>query len=321
MKFDPKSLARHPTLGALAIAILLHAAGTILIDGYSSPFSARAMLVLAALLAVASIGQTLVVIVGGIDLSIPFVIGFANVVAAQLTGDGVNFVPVCLIVSAFALAIGAVNGGLSAWLKIHPLIVTLGIGTMAQGAVLIWTHGFPSGSAPGFVSDFVSIGGAMGPIPLPGLIPAIIVLALAITLLMSRTPYGRRVYALGGNPLAARYALIKPIAMWATTFALSAWFAALAGVLLLGFTGSAYGDVGQPYLFQTLAAVVVGGTSLLGGRGSYWGTLIGAIVLTEINTLLIGVGLQPSMVQAALGAIIIILVSLYGREPHLRTTI
>jgi ribose transport system permease protein len=279
------------------------------------------MLVLAALLAVASIGQTLVVIVGGIDLSIPFVIGFANVVAAQLTGEGVNFVLVCAIVSAFALLIGAINGALSASLKIHPLIVTLGIGTMAQGAVLIWTHGFPSGSAPAFVSDFVSIGGSMGAIPLPGLIPAVIVLALAITLLMSRTPYGRRVYALGGNPLAARYALIKPVAMWATTFALSAWFAALAGVLLLGFTGSAYGDVGQPYLFQTLAAVVVGGTSLLGGRGSYWGTLLGAIVLIEINTLLIGLGLQPSMVQAALGAIIIFLVSLYGREPHLRTTI
>jgi ribose transport system permease protein len=321
MRLEPKALASHPTLGALAIAIILHAAGTILIDGYSSPFSVRAMLVLAALLAVASIGQTVVVIIGGIDLSIPFVIGFANVIAAQLTGDGVNFILVCVIVSAFAILIGAVNGGLSSWLKIHPLIVTLGIGTMAQGAVLIWTHGFPSGSAPAFVSDFVSIGGSMGPVPLPGLIPAVILIALAITLLMSRTPYGRRVYALGGNPLAARYALINPIVMWATTFALSAWFAALAGVLLLGFTGSAYGDVGQPYLFQTLAAVVVGGTSLLGGKGSYWGTLIGAIVLTEINTLLIGLGLQPSMVQAALGAIIIILVSLYGREPHLRTTI
>ncbi len=139
--------------------------------------------------------------------------------------------------------------------------------------------------------------------------------------MLARTPYGRRLYALGGNPLAARYALIEPAPMWTITFALSAWFAALAGVLLLGFTGSAYGDVGQPYLFQTLAAVVVGGTSLLGGRGSYWGTVVGAIVLTEINTLLIGLGLQPSLVQAALGAVIIALVSLYGREPHLRTTI
>ena len=314
-------LQRHRVLGAILIAALLHLAGTALIDGYSSTFSIRAMLVLATLLAIASIGQTLVILIGGIDLSIPFVIGFANVVAAQLTGEGVNFVLACLIVAALALLIGAANGAISALLRIHPLIVTLGIGTVAQGLVLIWTKGFPSGSAPDFVSEFVSIGGSVGPLPVPGLIPALIVLAVAIVLLLSRTPYGRRLYALGGNPTAARYALIDPVAMWVVTFALSALFAALAGVLLLGFTGSAYGDVGQPYLFQTIAAVVVGGTSLLGGRGSYLGTLAGAVVLTEINTLLIGLGLQPSLVQAALGAIIIILVSLYGREPHLRAAI
>jgi ribose transport system permease protein len=314
-------LLRHPTLGALAIAVLLLVAGMLTIDGYGSVFSLRAMSVLAALLAVAAIGQTLVVIVGGIDLSIPFLIGFANVIAAQLTGEGMNFVWVCAIVSVLALAIGAFNGALSSSLGIHPLIVTLGVGTMAQGAVLIWTRGFPSGSAPTFVSDFVSIGGAIGPIPVPGLIPATAVLACVIALLLARTPFGRRLYALGGNPLAARYALISPTPMWTIAFALSAWFAALAGVLLLGFTGSAYGDVGQPYLFQTLAAVVIGGTSLLGGRGGYWGTVIGAIVLTELNTLLIGLGLQPSLVQAALGAVIIVLMSIYGREPHLRTTI
>jgi ribose transport system permease protein len=314
-------LKRHRVLSALAIAAALHIVGTLLIDGYSSAFSIRAMLVLAALLAVASVGQTLVVILGGIDLSIPFLIGFANVVAAELTGEGMNFVFVCAIVFALALLIGAVNGAISSILRIHPLIVTLGIGTVAKGAVQIWTKGFASGSAPQFVSDFVSIGGSIGPLPLPGLIPAEIVLALVVTLVLARTAYGRRLYALGGNPTAARYALIDPTAMWIATFALSAFFAALAGVLLLGFTGSAYGDVGQPYLFQTIAAVVVGGASLIGGRGSYLGTLAGALALTEINTLLIGLGLQPSMVQAALGAVIIVLVSIYGREPHLRTTI
>jgi ribose transport system permease protein len=109
--------------------------------------------------------------------------------------------------------------------------------------------------------------------------------------------------------------------MWTITFALSALFAAVAGVLLLGFTGSAYGDVGQPYLFQTIAAVVVGGAALVGGRGNYLGTIAGVLVLTEINTLLIGLGFQPAAVQAALGLIIILLVSLYGRERHVSTTI
>ncbi|WP_414129859.1 ABC transporter permease [Rhizobium jaguaris] len=307
--------------GAFVIAALLHLAGTVLIDGYSSSFSIRAMLVIASLLAVACVGQTLVVILGGIDLSIPFVIGFANVTAAQLYGEQWNFGVVCLIVVAIAILIGAFNGYVARRLEIHPLIVTLGSGMVVQGCVLLWTAGFPSGSAPQAVSDFVSIGGSVGPLPFPWIVPAILVLTICIIAVLARSPYGRRLYALGSNPGAAPLALIDPVRMWVVTFAISAVFAAVAGVLLLGFTGSAYGDVGQPYLFQTIAAVVVGGAALVGGRGSYLGTIAGVLVLTEINTLLIGLGLQPAAVQAALGFIIVVLVSLYGRERHIRTTI
>jgi ribose transport system permease protein len=308
-------------VGAFCVTALLHLAGTILIPGYSAPFAIRAMLVLASLLAVASIGQTLVVIMGGIDLSIPFVIGFANVVAAQLYGDGWNFVLVCGLVGVLAILIGGLNGLISRSLDIQPLIVTLGIGMVVQGLVLLWTAGFPSGSAPQAVSGFVSIGGSAGPLPVPWLVPSLVVLAALVVLVLERTPYGRRLYALGSNPGAAPLALIDPVRMWVITYAASAFFAAVAGVLLLGFTGSAYGDVGQPYLFQTIAAVVVGGAALVGGRGSYLGTIAGVLVLTEINTLLIGLGFQPSAVQAALGLIIVLLVSLYGRERHVSTTI
>ncbi|MER9296293.1 ABC transporter permease [Mesorhizobium sp. M0621] len=308
-------------VGAFCVAALLHLAGTVLIPGYSAPFAIRAMLVLASLLAVASIGQTLVVIMGGIDLSIPFVIGFANVVAAQLYGDGWNFVVVCGLVGVLAIVIGGLNGLISRSLDIQPLIVTLGIGMVVQGLVLLWTAGFPSGSAPQAVSSFVSIGGSAGPLSVPWLVPSLVVLAALVVLVLERTPYGRRLYALGSNPGAAPLALIDPVRMWVITYAASAFFAAVAGVLLLGFTGSAYGDVGQPYLFQTIAAVVVGGAALVGGRGSYLGTIAGVLVLTEINTLLIGLGFQPSAVQAALGLIIVLLVSLYGRERHVSTTI
>ena len=307
--------------GAFAMALLLQLVGTLLIPGYSAPFAIRALLVIASLLAVASIGQTLVVILGGIDLSIPFVIGFANVVAAQLYGQGWNFALVCFLVGILAIAIGALNGLISRGLNIHPLIVTLGIGMIVHGAVLLWTGGFPSGSAPEAVSSFVSIGGSVGPLPVPLLVPCLVVLTALIVLVLARTPYGRRLYAVGSNPEAAPLALIDPLRMWVVTYAASAFFAAVAGVLLLGFTGSAYGDVGQPYLFQTIAAVVVGGAALVGGRGSYLGTIAGVLVLTEINTLLIGLGFRPSTVQAALGLVILLLVSLYGRERHVRTTI
>lgn len=307
--------------GAFAVAAVLHLIGTILIPGYSAPFAIRAMLVIASLLAIASVGQTLVIILGGIDLSIPFIIGFANVVAAQLYGDGWNFAVVCLLVAGMAAVIGGLNGLLSRGLDIHPLIVTLGVGMVVQGSVLLWTAGFPSGSAPQVVSQFVSIGGSIGPLPFPWLIPAVVFLTIVIMLVLARTPYGLRLYALGSNPRAAPLALIHPVRMWVITYALSALFAAAAGVLLLGFTGSAYGDVGQPYLFQTIAAVVVGGAALVGGRGSFLGTIAGVLVLTQINTLLIGLGFSPSTVQAALGLVILLLVSLYGRERHVRETI
>lgn len=317
----PLDSIKARVLGAFAVALVLHGIGTALIPGYSAPFAIRAMLVIASLLAVASIGQTLVVILGGIDLSIPFVIGFANVVAAQLYGQGWHFALVCAVVFGLAALIGAFNGALSRGLNLHPLIVTLGVGMVVQGLVLIWTKGFPSGSAPKAVSGFVSIGGSFGPLPVPALIPALLVLTVLIVLVLECTPYGRRLYALGSNPGAAPYALINPLRIWTVTFAASAVFAAMAGVLLLGFTGSAYGDVGQPYLFQTIAAVVVGGTALVGGRGSFIGTIAGVLVLTEINTLLIGLNFSPASVQAAFGAIILLLVSIYGRERHFRTTV
>ena len=309
------------TFAAIALVVGLHLSGSLLIEGYSSAFSIRSMLVLATFIAVASVGQTIVILIGGIDLSIPFVIGFANVVAAQLNGFEVNFVLACLIVIGLSAAIGAFNGALSSSLSIHPLIVTLGVGTAVQGIVLSWTGGLPAGSSPTVLTEFVSIGGSVGPLPVPWLVPSFFILALVIVTVLTRTPFGRRLHALGSNPTAAPLALIGVRAMWTIAYAVSAVFAAIAGILLLGFTGSAYGDVGQPYLFQTIAAVVIGGTTLVGGRGGLIGTIAGALVLIEINTLLIGLGLAPSAVEATLGGVIVFLVSLYGREAHVGTTI
>jgi ribose transport system permease protein len=308
-------------VAALLLALLVHVAGMLLIKGFGSTFGIRAMLVLASLLAVASIGQTLAILLGGIDLSIPFVIGFANVAAAQLYSQGVPFALVLPGVILAAMAVGALNGALSALLAVHPLIITLGIGTALQGAVQLWTRGFPTGGAPSWVQKFVSIGGSFGPLPVPPLVPFTGLLAVLVVLMLWGTVYGRQLYALGSNPRAARLALVNPVRTWTITFALSAGFAALAGILLLGFSGSAYAAVGAPYLFQTIAAVVIGGTVLIGGRGGYLGTVAGAICLIELTTVLVGLGLQPPLVQATLGIAIVVLVSVYGREPHVRELI
>lgn len=316
-----KKLIENRTLLAFLGVAIVFLLGSSMIPGFASLFSIRAMLILAALLAIASLGQTLVMILGGIDLSIPFIIGFANVVFAQLYGDGMPVFLAFAIVLGLAAAIGAFSGAVSSALGVHPLILTLGVGTIAQAIVQLWTKGLPSGSAPQFINDFVSLGGSAGPLPVPWVVPSTLILCLAVLFVLQRTTYGRRLYALGSNPKAAELALVRPVAMWTITFAISAVFAALAGILLLGFTGSSSAGVGAPYLFQTISAVVIGGTALIGGRGGFIGTVAGAIVLVQLRTLLIGVGLSESMVQAALGVLIIALVAAYGRDAHIRNLI
>lgn len=315
------NLLQNRVLIAFAGVIAVFALGAVMIPGFASLFSVRAMLVIASLLAIAALGQTLVMILGGIDLSIPFLVGFANVVFASLYGDGMPALAAGLIVIVIAGLIGAFSGAISAALSVHPLIVTLGVGTIVQALVQIWTRGLPTGSAPPFISDFVALGGSVGPLPFPMLIPFTVILTLGAVFVLQRTVYGRSIYALGSNLKAAEFALIRPVAIWSVTFGLSAVFAAVAGILLLGFTGSSSATVGTPYLFQTVAAVVIGGTALVGGRGSFVGTLAGALMLTELRTLLIGSGFSEAMVQVALGVLILLLVAAYGRDPHIRTTI
>src|SRR4051794_21176954 len=173
---------------ALVIAVLVHLAGMLLIKGFGTTFGIRAMLVLASLLAIASIGQTLAILLGGIDLSIPFVIGFANVAAAQLYAQGVPFAFVLPGVILTAMGVGALNGALSSLFAVHPLIVTLGTGTALQGTVQLWTRGFPTGGAPPWVQKFVSIGGSFGPLPFPPLVPFTLLLAAGVVFPLSAPP-------------------------------------------------------------------------------------------------------------------------------------
>jgi ribose transport system permease protein len=122
----------------------------------------------------------------------------------------------------------------------------------------------------------------------------------------------------GASPRAAEHALVRSRLLWTSVFACSAFVAAIAGLMLAGFTG--YGDLGagDTYLFDTVAAVVVGGTSLLGGRGGYARTIAGTLLLTEIQIILTGFGLSPTEQQAAFGIVILLAVALYGRERHIR---
>jgi ribose transport system permease protein len=314
-------IQRNPLAVAAALGVIVFLVGVFFIRGFTRLYALRSMLVLSAFLGIASIGQTIAILLGGIDLSIPYVIGFGNVVAAKMIGDGIPFWITVLVVLGIAAIIGALNGSISSRFRIHPLIITLGVGFAVQGAILIWTRGLPTGSAPAFVTKFVSIGSTLGPIPFPGFVLFWFFCCGVVILLLGNTVFGRHIYALGTNPEAAELALVRRVKVWIAAFSISAMCAALTGLLLLGFTGSAMAAVGEPYLFQTIGAVVVGGTALIGGSGGYVGTIIGAFVLTELTTVLRGFGIPDTLVTAAVGLIIILLVSVYGREVHVRNRI
>jgi len=303
------------------LGVLLFALGAVLIPGFASERSVRAILVLASFVGIASVGQSLVIVMGGIDLSIPFLVGVANIVAAEAFGAGIADPLVVLLVVGLTATIGAINGFLSRRFRVHPLIITLGVGTAALAAVLWWTAGFPSGSTPKWITGVISMAASTGPIPLPPIVIFWAIVTVGVIFVERSTSYGRRVFALGSNPRAAELALVRPLRMWVATFAISGAFAGITGILFLGFTGKASGTVGEPLLFQTIAAVVIGGTSLMGGMGGYARTALGAIVLILLGTLLLAQGVQSTLIQAATGVLIIVLVSIYGREAKLRDTI
>lgn len=314
--------ASRNVLIASALLALLVLYGVTAIDGFDSRQNLASMLVLASFLGVACIGQTLTPLIGGIDLSIPFVIGMANVMLAELTGarGWSSFTAIGLIL-VVAAGIGAINGALSWYLRVHPLVVTLGVGFTVQGAVQIWTRGNVDGGAPQWLAELVRVDRETLGLPIPPVVWVWVALGLLVILVLRFTVFGRQVMAVGDNPVAADRALVRRRDVQIAVYALSAMGAALAGVLLGGFTGGGFVTVGDPYLFTTIAAVVIGGTSLLGGQGGYGLTILGVVVLTVLTTVLVGEGLSSPAQQAVLGGVIVGMVCLYGREPHPRTLI
>lgn len=300
---------------------LLFVLGVVTIEGYASRSSLVSILVLSSFLGLAAMGQTLTVIIGGLDLSVPAVIGLANVLITSLYGDGWPFWLGCLVILGFAIVIGAANALISVLLRVSPIITTLAMGLIVLGAVLSWGHANITGTVPAWLGSAVSVIGKTGPIPIPPVVVLWVALSALVVYLQRGTRVGHELYATGTNPLAARLAHVRTQLMWVLAFVASSVSAAVVGVLYAGYSGSADATVGQPYLFQTITAVVVGGTSLLGGRGGYGRTILGVLIISQLTTLLVGAGLGTEMQQTLLGCLVILLVSLYGRESHISSRI
>lgn len=310
---------------ALLVALLL--TGALMVSGFLSVQNARSILLLAAFLGLASVGQTLVALLGALDLSIPFLIGSANILLPQLMNDGVPPGIAIVLTIGLGFIAGCVNGLLSFRLQGQALIMSLGMGFAAQGGAEIYTalrsaFGVTSfAPVPEWLTNLAAFNGQTLGLPIPPVVIIWLGLSLVLTWIMRNTWFGRGVYALGGSRVAAARLRISEWRTWVTVHGISGGMSALTGCLLLGFSGGGFVGVGDPYLFSTVAAVVIGGTSLLGGSGGYGATVLGTLVLTVLTSLLVGLGLSFAGQQAVIGLIIVPMVAVYARFPHIRNQI
>lgn len=295
------------------LAVLLLAA-QIMSPGYLKPTHIAGILRLASFMGIAAIGQNLTILTGGIDLSIANTITFANVIAAQIMmGKDENMLTALAAVILMGIAVGFINGVGIHWLKIPPFIMTLGAGTVIQGVFLIYTKGAPKGNASPVLKaicgqSFIGI--------LSGIVVIWAVMALVTIVMLKNTPYGRKLYSVGTNQQASRFSGIHTGRVTFSVYLISAVIAAVSGFFLVGYTGTSFLDVGTSYNTKTIAAVIIGGTAITGGRGGYIGTIAGAVIMTILDDFLTIVSIPEAGRQIMQGVIIVLLVLVYSREKH-----
>ncbi|WP_262106440.1 ABC transporter permease [Arthrobacter sp. Marseille-P9274] len=289
------------------------------VPGIANLRSATALLIIASLLSLAAMGQTLVVILGGLDLAIPGYVIFGAFVAANLAGGQGWPVPVAFLLTiAVCGGLGAAIGFLCHRLKVEPLMMTLGMGAALTGGTLFLANGNYASAPPEFLRNLAGVTSTTFGMPLP---PIILIVAVAAVLLwfgLTRTPAGRSLYATGINARAAKLTRINTTAVWTLVFAASGTLAGIAGMFIASFSSGWAQSIGEPYLFSGLAAVLVGGTTFGSIRGSFTRTLLGALILTGLSTIIVSNGLAEAQSRIIYGVIILIVVALYGRERHVR---
>jgi len=306
---------RRRTLVAFGFAVIVFAVGAFLHHGFASWGSVNAIVEVASFVGFVAAGQTLVILVGGIDLSVPWVLNAAGILFAVFSlGHSGRAVPAVLLALGLGFAIGAVNGFCVAYLAVPAVVMTLAMNGIMEGVTLGLTKGLTctrcNSYAPRVLQDFVHK-------DLLG-VPADLILwfgvVLLVTVVLSYTTFGRKVYATGNNPTAAYLSGMNVRLVTTSLYALSGMFAALAGIVLVSYSGQPTLGMGDPFLFQSIAAAVIGGISILGGRGNYLGTVAGAVSLVALISLLGAENMPDYGRSIVYGVSILVVLVLFGRE-------
>lgn len=260
-----------------------------------------------AVLGIMAFGQAFVILTGGIDISTPWTMTSAGILLTFLSkGSTENLYWIIPFILLVGTVIGFINGIGVAYLKIPPIIMTMGMNQIIQGALLALLKGQPGGNAPESMYKLMT-GNILG---VPTLLIVWIVLIVIAFIIQSRTVFGRRLYAVGNGPAAAYFAGVNVKLTTMMVYVISGLVTSFAGICFAARLGQSYLGMGDPYQFMTVVCVVLGGASMMGGRGKYIGTVAGTFILQILTVFLAALGLPTSLQEVLYGVILVVAVIL-----------
>jgi ribose transport system permease protein len=310
----PSFVQRDPAVAiAFVCIVVLLLVGSLYSRNFLSPEYLLQQLKVASFLGVIATGMMLVILLGQIDLSVPWVVTAGAMMACAVASFGPTGVALSVPAGVLTgILLGLLNGVGVAYLRIPSMIITLATNAVAQGLMVVYSGGF---SPRDFASPPMRY--LATAFTIPGVPNAVVMWAIigAITVfLLQRTTFGRAVYGIGNRERAAYLSGVNTRRVVMTAFAISGGLAAFGGVLLAGYASKAAQSMGDAYLLPSIAAVVLGGTNILGGRGTYLGTVAGVILITLLQSILSVMQMQEWGRQVIYGLVIIAMLLLYGRE-------
>jgi ribose transport system permease protein len=307
-------IANTPVLATLIGCVAILLIGEAVRPGFISFQQISGQLTVASILALVAAGQGLAILSGreGLDLSVGSTMSLAALVAGNvMDGSNAMIIPAMGAAVAAGFAVGVFNGIGITVIRIAPLVMTLGTAGVITGLLVVLTQGQTSGSAARGLMNFVTKPVLFG---LPGVILIFALTIALLHLLLRHTRFGYSLYAVGSNDMAAALSGVRVRWIRTLAYGCSGAFAGFAGFVLLGYTGTVFVGAGEQYILPSVIAVVIGGTSLAGGKGTFSGTAAGAIFLTLLTALLTSFALSPAERQVVFGAILILFMMAYGRE-------
>ena len=306
-----RTLREHaPLLSIWGILVVMLVGASVYSPVFRTPENLFNALRQSVFLGIVSVGQTMAIIAGGIDLSVGSTVKLVALIAAgTMQGQESMAIPVVLLCLLIGSAIGLCNGLIVTKLGVAPFIVTLGMYTIVRGFALGYST-TPIGSIAGSLRPLYNA--QLGPVPLPVIV--FVVIVIFGHLVLTRTAYGRHLYAVGGNEQVARLSGLKVARLKISVFVISGFLAALAGIFLVSRMGVGDPIVGEGLELDSVAAVVLGGTSLFGGRGTLLGTVAAVLILAFVSNIFNLLAISSWYQQLIKGLIILLVVAVYKQE-------